>query len=171
MKQLAIIAIITVAILVPLQAFASSYDETTKHSAKMFGIVSGDYNNKNGLLNLSGMYKYGNTNLSDIRIVGVLKSWNYWDSSIPNCKHAFSDDMIVMFDKNQSYGKIVLVGKWCEANWNGNWKTLRADYIIIDGKVPYATGIDGKGVLEVLINIQTGQVLSGKINGNLNIYT
>src|SRR3990167_10253766 len=159
MKQLAILIVILVAFLVPLQAFATSFDETTKHSAKMFGIVSGDYNNKNGLLNLSGMYKYGNTNLSDVRIFGVLKSWNYWDSSIPNCKHAFTDDMTIMFDKNRSYGKMVLVGKLCEANSSGVWKTLRADYIITDGKVPYATGIDGKGVLEVLINIQSGQVL------------
>lgn len=171
MKTLAI-PIIFLVLLIPVQAFAQNYaDEVTKYHKNMFGIVSGKYNDKNGITVLSGIYKLTDSKISDVRVSGTLKYWDYWDSAIPNCRYAFSDDMVIMFDKNKSHGKLVLSGKLCEANWSGDWKTLRADYIIMNGKAPYTSGMDGKGVLDITLNVKTGQVLSGKLSGYINLYT
>ena len=171
-KIFCLIAIIALFMVIPSSVFAQNYrDDTTKYDAKMFGIVSGDYNKKNGIIHLSGMYKYSNSPLSDVKILGQIKYWDFYDTSIPNCFHTFSDDLTIFFDKNISYGKMIMNGLLCNANWSNTWQTLRADYIIIDGKTPSSDGMNGKGVLEITINTKTGQVLSGKINGNIILYT
>ena len=171
-KILVFSTVLMLFILITPNAFAESpYDKTTVYDQRFFGIVSGDYNTKNGNMKLSGIYKYGNDSLSDVKIIGVLKYWDYYDSSIPQCFHAFSDDMTIWFDKNKSYGKMLLVGKLCVNNWNSNWQTFRGDYVIIDGKTPSSDGMNGKGLAEFLINMKSGHIISGKINGNLILYT
>ena len=125
---------------------------------------------KNGLMKLSGFYKYGNDGLSDVKIILALKYWDYEYSEIPNCYYAWSDNMIIFFDDDKSRGEMKLVGKLCNAG-SDQWQTFRGDYIIVDGDVEYSDGMGGKGVIELLINQKTGHVLSGKMSGNIILYT
>ena len=163
--------ILLVIVLVPSEASAKSYgDETTRYDTKMFGIVSGTYDTKNGMINLSGMYKYGNSNLSDIRILGQLKYWDMIDTSIPNCYHAFSDNMRVLFDKNRSYGELKVIGKKCSASSNNSWETIRVNFIIEEGETPSSDGMNGKGIITLTINTKNGKTF-GTIQGNIILYT
>ena len=143
-----------------------------KYESKSLGILQGDYNKKNGALDLKGLLILPNNNHNQIKLMGILKEWKYDDSSIPNCRHAFSDDMILLFDKNSNanYAKLVMTGKICEGNWNSSWKTFRGNYIIIGGKTFGTDEISGKGVISITINTKSGET-KGTINGNIALYT
>ena len=149
-----------------LPIFADKYD------SQSLGILQGKYDKKNGFIDTNGLLILPNNNYNYIKFLGQLKEWNYNDSSIPNCRHAFGDDFIIYFDKNSdaSYAKIVVVGKICSANWNDTWKTFQGRYIIIEGQTPGTDQVSGQGVLTLLINTKSATA-SGTINGNIALHT
>ena len=166
MKNRAFFLILILMAVPLLPVFADKYDY------KSLGILQGDYNKKNGALDLKGLLILPNKNYNYIKLVGVLKEWNYEDSSIPNCRHAFSDDMTMLFDRNSdaNYAKIVMTGKICSNNWNDTWKSFRGNYVIIGGKTLGTDEISGQGVITITINTKSGET-KGTINGNIALYT
>ena len=141
-----------------------------KYTDNFFATVKGEYNVKNGVFDFSGIGRYG-TATTEIQGIVMIKEWMINDSSIPLCRHAFTQSFPVNFDnvKNNN-ANMILYGKMCNANLNSTWKIFYGKYYIIDGTVGNAENITGQGIIELLINTSTGKTI-GKINGNLILYT
>ena len=94
MKKFFIFAVCAVLLSVTtLQVYAQD-----SYSARTFGFFTGDYSTKNGSILISGLYKFGNSDLGKMIGIGQLKYWDMVDTSIPNCKHAFANDFTIIFE-------------------------------------------------------------------------
>ena len=163
--------ILTIAFLgvLALSLLSSAY--ATKYTDPYTATLEGKYNNKNGIFLLTGNSIFKGKQDAQIYLSGQLKEWNYYDSSIPNCKHAFSENPLLLFDKTKThYAKLLISGKICSANWSDTWKTFRGNYIITEGKTLGTDQVSGKGIIEFTMNTKSGKTI-GLLSGFITLTT
>ena len=167
-----IVALSTIIILIffagTLLLFPEAFAD--KYTNPYMATLEGKYDNKNGIFILKGNPIFKGKPEAPINLVGQLKEWNYYDSSIPNCKHAFSDKIMLYDDAKTYYAELIVMGKICSANWDDGWKTFRGNYIIVNGRTLGTDQVAGKGIIDLTMNTKTGKTI-GLLNGYITLVT